>query len=136
MFFALFKEHLIFYTNPPSICKIKYYCHFFNDIPIRDARRGPCLNQGPLYRYGRKTQIFHYKVRGFNNPYSFTENLYLFEKHIKAEGMTQFWYLSYSCRKFSGLGDMLFLSSTPSSQNLIHQKMLIFEQLKNQGSLI
>ena len=47
---------------------------------------------------GRDTQIFHYKVGGTQNPYSFSgaQNFFwkkvwkYFSKHIKAKGMTQF----------------------------------------------
>jgi hypothetical protein len=51
-----------------------------------------------LYRYGQNTQFSHYKVRGTQNTYSFTETQYFFLKK-KCENTFLSMYIKAECMK-------------------------------------
>ena len=66
-------------------------------------------------------------VSGFSYP-KYEQSHFLSVWYI---GHDRIWHFSYPCRKFSELSDMLFLSSTPSSQNLkFIKKCLCLSSLK------
>ena len=128
-----------------SHCPGKYFklnkntmLFFFNIFSIVNTGLKHFIGLGKvLCRYGRNTQISQLQGRGDSKPNIL---LIVFKKNpsyaYKNWGHDPIWYFSYLCTKISEHRVCFseLYSKQPKSE--IHQKMPMFEQLKNQVEIL